>query len=161
VAAVALPLAAGDLLGDEAVGGVGIGNAQKRLREAHQDDALLARQAVLVHEGVDAAVLAMVGPRGLHQLARKLARAPALLVGEDGPLDQAADKPRLVGQEVCGDLVARRRLAVAGSETGELGFSQRNHPNPGSDVRPHAPHLLDGSTPDSPSVCTLADGARL
>ena len=39
---VALPIAAGDLLGDELVRGLAVGDAQQRLRDAHQDDALFA-----------------------------------------------------------------------------------------------------------------------
>ena len=61
-----------DFLGDQRVGGLGVGNAQQRLREAHQDDAFLAGKAVLAHEGIDAGVLGMIGPRGLDEAAGDL-----------------------------------------------------------------------------------------
>ncbi len=53
VAEVARPVAGLDLVGDQAIGGVVIRNAQQRLGEAHQDHALLRRQVVLAQEGVE------------------------------------------------------------------------------------------------------------
>ncbi len=110
---MALPVAAGDLLGDELVGGLGVGDAQQRLREAHQDDALLAREAILAHEGVDAGMLGAVGAGGDHEPARDLGGAPALVLGVDGALDQAADEAGFVDQMMRRNLVARRQGRIA------------------------------------------------
>ena len=87
-----LPMAAGDLVGDQRVGGLGVGDAQQRLGEAHQDDAFLAGKAVFVHEGVDAGVLAAVGARGMDEPAGELGRAAALVLAEDGALDEAVEQ---------------------------------------------------------------------
>ena len=101
-----LPLALADLLGDQRVGGILVGDAQQGLGEAHQDDAFLASEAVLVHEGVDAAVLGPVGARRAGEAAGEIADTPALVVGVDGALDQSAHQTRLVEQVIGGNFVA-------------------------------------------------------
>jgi hypothetical protein len=69
VAQVAAPVAPGQLVADQAVDGGAVGDAQQGLGEAHQGDALLARQGELVHQLVDAAGAPAPGPHGLHQQA--------------------------------------------------------------------------------------------
>ena len=54
VTEVAGPVAAAQLVGDQPVGGLVIGDAQQGLGEAHQDHALLRREVVLAQEGVQA-----------------------------------------------------------------------------------------------------------
>ncbi len=131
VAEMPLPAAAADLLGDQRVGGFSIGYAQQRLGQAHQDDALLRGEAVLVHEGIDAAVPVAVGTRGMHQARGLVGDAGALGRREDGALDQAADKPRLVHQVIGRNLVARRQLRGSGrSIVGRLGLPDRAHVEP-------------------------------
>ena len=88
-AAMLFPGAARDLFGDERVGRFGVGNAQQRFRKAHQHDALVGREAIFVHEGIDAGVLALVGARGVHQAAGDVGGAAALVLGENRTLDQA------------------------------------------------------------------------
>ena len=39
------------------------GILEQRFGEAHQDDALVRREAILVHEGIDAGVIGFVGTR--------------------------------------------------------------------------------------------------
>ena len=51
-----LPIGGGDLVADQPVGGLGVGNAQQRLGEAHQRHALAARERVFLQEGIDAAL---------------------------------------------------------------------------------------------------------
>ena len=46
-----LPPAAGELVADQRVGGLGVGYAQQRLREAHQDHAFARGQVVALQEG--------------------------------------------------------------------------------------------------------------
>ena len=55
---MAIPILAADLVGDELVGGVGVGDAQQRLGEAHEHHALFGGERVFLHEGIDAALLA-------------------------------------------------------------------------------------------------------
>ena len=89
-----LPSAPPDLLGDQRVGGVLVGDARQRLRKAHQDDALFRGEPVLVHEGVDAAVLVAVGARSPHQPARQVGDARTLIVrGRSVPGEARDDLP--------------------------------------------------------------------
>ena len=55
MAEMALPVGLADLVADQPVDGLGIGDAQQRLGEAHQRDALGRGQRVFVQKGVDAA----------------------------------------------------------------------------------------------------------
>ena len=50
LAEVIRPLPDRDLVGDEAIRRVGVGNAQQRLGQAHEDHALLRSEAVLLQE---------------------------------------------------------------------------------------------------------------
>ncbi len=65
------PIGAGELVADQPIDRVGIGNAQERLGEAHQRDALAARQREFVEEGVDAAFAVALTPRFEHEAARR------------------------------------------------------------------------------------------
>ncbi len=47
-------------------------------------------------------MLGHAGAHGFHERARHLGGAAALLVGEDGALDQAADEAGLVREQVMG-----------------------------------------------------------
>ena len=78
-AEVLFPVAAADLLGDQRIGGILVGNAQQRLRQAHQDDAFLRGKAVLMHEGIDAAVLVAVAAGSPHQPGGEVHDAGALV----------------------------------------------------------------------------------
>ena len=53
-AEMARPFAGAQLVADQPVGGVGVGDAQQRLGEAHQHDALARAQLVFVQECLDA-----------------------------------------------------------------------------------------------------------
>jgi hypothetical protein len=128
MAEMTLPLAVRDFFRDERVGGVGIGNAQQRLRNAHQDDAFFARQAIFVHEGVDAGMLAFVDASGMHETARQFARAAAFVFRVDGALDQAANQTGFVDEVVLGDLFAGIVRALAlGMRGRSTGSAQRHH----------------------------------
>jgi hypothetical protein len=115
---VLLPLAAADLLGDQCVHGLLVGDAQQRLGEAQQDDALVRAEPIFGHEGVDAAVLVAVGAGGADDLGGAIGDAGALVGSEDGALQQAVHQPRLVHQMPGGDLVARRPGRRRGCHTG-------------------------------------------
>ena len=62
-----VPGAGRNLVGDQAIGGLAVGNAQQRLGEAHENHALARRQAVLAQEGVERAAAAARGAHRLHQ----------------------------------------------------------------------------------------------
>ena len=100
------PAPAGDFFGDQRVGGLGVGNAQQRFREAHQNDALVAGKPVLPHEGIDAGVLGMIGAGDLDEATGDLGGAPPFVLGVDGALDEAANETLLVDQVIRGDLFA-------------------------------------------------------
>ena len=117
----------GDLLGDQLIGRLGIGDAQQRLGDAHQDDAFLAGKAVLAHEGVDAGVLAAVGARRIDEPARQVGRAATLVLREHGALDQAVEQALLVDEMVGGDLVARRQLRKFDHFASGLGVRHCDH----------------------------------
>jgi len=103
------PRAAGNLVGDELVGRLGIWNAQQRLGEAHQDHALFGREPVFLHEGVDARVMLLVGASGVDQMPGDLCGAAALIFGEQRPFDQRADEPVLVHEVMGGNLIEWRQ----------------------------------------------------
>ena len=113
-----------NLIRDEGVGGRSIRNAQQRLREAHQDDALVACQPVLVHERIDARVLTLGSPGGMNQMARDLACTAALILGENGALDQRPHKMQFVGQMMRGNLVPGGKGPLS---PGLLAFYGRYH----------------------------------
>ncbi|MPN07517.1 hypothetical protein SDC9_154787 [bioreactor metagenome] len=66
---VGAPVALADLVADQQVHRLGIGNAQQCLGQAHQGDALLAGQGKLVHQVVDAARRLALRPHGRNQFA--------------------------------------------------------------------------------------------
>ena len=70
--------------------------------------------AVLVHEGIDAAVLVAVGARRLDQPRRQLGDPLALVGAGRRSLGEAGYEAHLVLDEMRRDLVARQRLARLG-----------------------------------------------
>ncbi len=84
LADVCVPVAAADLVADQRVARRRVRNAQQRLGEAHQRDALVGRQRELAHQRVDAS-------------------------GLDAPFAQRLDEPRRVGADTAERLVAERR----------------------------------------------------
>ncbi len=69
-----LPVAPANLVGNQLVGGVIIGNAKQRLGKAHQNHALLARQRVFLHELVNATLLLAALAHLLDQARRQFLR---------------------------------------------------------------------------------------
>ena len=84
------------------------GMRSKRLGEAHQDHAFVRREAVFVHEGVDAGVIAFLGARREHEAARHIGNTAAFVFGKERALDQRADETLLVHQ------ILRRKLVPGG-----------------------------------------------
>ena len=73
------PVAAADLVADQRVAGLVVGNAQQRLGEAHQRHALLARQRIFVDQRVDAGE----GPGALGLVAQPLDQATRQCLSPD------------------------------------------------------------------------------
>ena len=76
------PVAGGQLLGDQPVRGGIIRNAQQRLGDAHERDALLVRQPELLQERVQERPLVAARPRAFHQRHGPRHRAVARAAGE-------------------------------------------------------------------------------
>ena len=100
-----LPATAADLLRDQRIRRALVGNSQQCLRQAHQDDALLRRQPIFVHEGVDTAVPVTAGPRRAYQPAGKIGDPAALVSRADGALGKPTQEPPFIHQMVGGNLV--------------------------------------------------------
>ena len=154
-----LPAAAADLLGDQRVGGVLVGDAQQRLGEAHQDDAFLGGEAVLVHEGIDAAVLVAVGARGAHQPARQLGDAPALVgrgrwrARRGPPTSRASsrqDGRRRSRRAAAGLLRGRRRRCASVGLPGRVASRASSVPAIEPISTPHMLAAMDPMRPPSP-----------
>jgi hypothetical protein len=77
-----------DFVVDEIVGGRGIGDAQQRLGQAHQDDAFLGRQPVFSEERIDPATILAPGPCGMDQTAGKVLGLAALFQARLGQRQQ-------------------------------------------------------------------------
>ena len=76
VAEMGLPVAAADLVADQRVARLVVGNAQQRLGQAHQRHALLARERIFVDQPFDAAATALRA-QPLDQPPCQRRRAPA------------------------------------------------------------------------------------
>ena len=113
------PVAGRELVADQRVAGGGVGNAQQRLGEAHQRDALLARERIFVDEPLDPA-RARLGAQTRDEAARERLDAPGL-VGRDRGLFEERDHAFGLGSPVSRrDRGAERRLRDnLGAERGE------------------------------------------
>ena len=70
-----LPIGTADLVGDQTVAGLRIGDAQQRLGKTHEDDTLVARQLVFAHERIEPATPKPRFPHDLDQPCRGLLNA--------------------------------------------------------------------------------------
>jgi hypothetical protein len=121
VAQVALPVGAADLVADQPVGGVGIGDAQQRLGQAHEQDTLAVGELVFVHEGVDAAAAHALLADLRHQAAGGVGDAAAGRGAQVGLGQQVLGHRRLVGPVGVLDGAAQR-----------IGFGKPAHEGHGS-----------------------------
>ena len=108
------PLPARQLVADQPVDGLGIGDPEQRFGEAHQDDALVARQGVLVQERIQPAGQRIRRPRALDQAIGGMADAIARAGREARRGRQGLDRGAFVGQMGIADrraeLIDGRRL---------------------------------------------------
>ena len=68
---MALPVALADLVGNQAVGGGGVGDAQQGFCQAHQRNAFFRGQRKLVHQRVDAGRAGAFFAHARHQAVRQ------------------------------------------------------------------------------------------
>ena len=76
--AVIAPVARGDLLGNQGIGGVGVGDPQERFGQAHQGEALGIGEPELLEKGLDHPGAVGFGPRLEDDIARALSGCPPL-----------------------------------------------------------------------------------
>ena len=107
------PVARGDLVGDQLVGGRVVGDAQQRLGQAHQDHAFLRGQVVLAQEGVEPGALHARSAHAFDQLRGTRRNALACCVGQT----------RRVGQLAHDLLFVAEIVAIDGGGDGSLGCS--------------------------------------
>ena len=113
------PVRRGELVADQRVTGRGVGNAQKRLGEAHQRHAFLTGQGILIHQPLDAA-RARLCAQACHQGARE--RVDPLRLGgrQFGEREEGRHALRLGRAGGEGNRGAQRRLRDdLGAERGE------------------------------------------
>ena len=113
LAEVRFPVGVAQLVADQAVGRRGVGDAQQRFRDAHQQHALLGRKVVLAHQALDRRLLAGARADPRHERARMGQDRIALGIGERGLREQLLDHGRLVRgiarRDAAPGLVAGRR----------------------------------------------------
>ena len=110
VAEMGAPVATGQLVADQPVGGGGVGDAQERLGQAHQGDALLAGERELLHQRVDARGAGALAAHFRHQLPGEGLHRRHLLGRHPRRIDHATDAGLLVLAIGAGDGVAQWRL---------------------------------------------------
>ena len=108
------PIAAGKLVADQPVARPGVRNAQQRLGEAHQRDALAAVERGLEHQRVDAARLRARRTHRRRQRCRRRLRPGELVRREAGFGEQCPYRLALVGAVERGDALAQRRECAIG-----------------------------------------------
>ena len=110
-AGVRRPIAGGELLRDQTIGGRIIRNPQQRLGDAHERDAFLIRQAELLQEGIEERPLVTPGARALDQGDGPRHRPMPRASGEIERVQQARARPGLPATASC-SRAATRRLSV-------------------------------------------------
>ncbi len=104
---VPLPVRLAELVADQRVGGVLVGDAQQRLGHAHQQHAFLAAEVVLAHEGLDHALVAHARAHAPDQRGRGGGDRGGVAGGHPGLFDEGPDPGGFVRQPVAGDLRAQ------------------------------------------------------
>jgi hypothetical protein len=98
IAEMLVPVAARNLVGDEPVGGLAIGDAQQRLGETHQNHALARRQAVFPQERVERAAAPPRRAYRLYERERAGTRVPGRGIRQACLVRERADQRLLIGE---------------------------------------------------------------
>ncbi len=93
-----MPVAAGKLVANESILGLGIGHPQQRFGETHEHDPLVARKRVFPGEGVDSARLRAQSAHLQNQVPGQRRRSDAFGGRHFGLSDQAFQNLVLVGE---------------------------------------------------------------
>ena len=123
VAGIGRPVPGADLLGDQAIGGVGIGNAQQRLGQAQQQHAFLRTQVVLLQERIKSGLLTPRGAHCFHEGLRKPAHMRGLRRGQSRPVCGAAHQRGLITEPLRVDVLRHlcHRYSLRGVKALALG----------------------------------------
>ena len=118
------PVAGGELLGNQPVGGRIVGNPQQRFGDAHEGDALLIRQAELLQEGIQKRPLVAARTRAFDQRPADGHCPVAGAAGQFQRMQQALDRLILGPQSVLPGCAAQqircspdRRIIQAGGHS--------------------------------------------
>ncbi len=103
------PVALGDLVADQRIARIGVGNAQQGFGKAHQRHAFLARQRIFLHQALDARAL-VLGAQCLDQRAGGAADVVALALGNARGGDERRQAFRLGAAVGGGDRLSQVRL---------------------------------------------------
>ncbi len=103
------PSCSRNLVGNQAVGGIGVGYAQQGLRDAHEQYALLRRQIVLLQERVYTSFPCLVLAHRCHQLRGGIADPGARRLTRIGDLPEIIDEILFVGEVARIDVGYRAR----------------------------------------------------
>ncbi len=118
------PIAAADLVADQRIGGVGVGNAQQRFGEAHQRNAFLRGQRERLDQRIRATAIATRGAHLAGEVERKRTGAALLVSIERRVGQQAGDGDGLRDSRRSRDGIASRilraREAVTRGEGGSV-----------------------------------------
>ena len=109
LAQVLFPVRVAELVADQLVGGLLVGDPQQGLGHAHQQYALLAAQVVLAHEGLDRALVLGAGADPAHQVGGQGVHFGLAARILPRLLQQFAHMAGLVAQPGCGDRRAQGR----------------------------------------------------
>ena len=123
VADVRAPVAVGELVADQAVGGGLVGHAQQGLGQAHQRHALLAGERELLHQRVDTRGARAGGAQAGDELVGERAHRLAQGLGKARGLDQGRDTDRL-GRAPGGVDRAAQRVTRRGGQGGRGGIGR-------------------------------------
>jgi hypothetical protein len=97
VAEVTRPLSGAQLVADQPVGRVGVGDTEQRLRKAHQHDALARAEPILLQERLYSQLIAARAADAPGKLERARPDARPGRTVDGGKLQQLGDAGRLVG----------------------------------------------------------------
>ena len=134
-AQVPFPVGVDDLVADQAVCRFGVGDAQQRLRQAHEHNAFAVGQPVFAEEIIQSGESRPAAAHLLHQAVGGVGDAPARFRVHGGVAEERLETSRLVGP------VGRLDGAAQGVRIGKLPDEWHGTPLPGHSGRLRRPAL--------------------
>ena len=154
LAEVALPVGLAELVADQLVGGVLVGDAQQRLGHAHQQHAFLAAEVVLAHEGFDRALVLGARARTRRTRSAAVAWIAALVGSRQCRACASSSRTCSVSSRVQAAVMAARKRGRAGRGVRTRGCRSR------SDQRAGKPGILSIRPDRRRPRCVQSRGAR-